>query len=512
MASSRKPASARQALKKRHSVVRAKARKRHSVVRAKAGKRHSVVRAKAGKRHSVVPAKAGKRHSVVPAKAGTHVFNRIGPPPSRGRPVEAREEVPQAQGRLLQARARLSQTFPGAQAFLQENRKKRIAVALSGGIDSVVLLHLLKDHPGVTAVHVHHSLSPNADAWAAFCRRLCKRWAVPLSVSQVSVKKKGKGLEAAAREARYAAFRTLKADVIALAHHLDDQAETVLMNLLRGAGLRGAGGMRPLARFEGKLLARPLLEVPRKDLESYARLHGLEWIEDETNADESLTRNFLRRRVGPLLETRFPQWRRSLARAARLFSEKDDRAARLLREYLASRNLKAPSEAKLVEMLKQLTGGGAHTRLEHGATTLRVHRNRLVADAAGVPRHFTAPPADFTALPWKGERRLKIPALGGELRFRAGDGIASEHLKKKAFQVRLRSGGERPQLHPRRPRRTLKNLFQEAGVPSWARLRTPLLFCDEDLVWAPGLGVDVRYQGRGVAPEWIVDRENRVRP
>src|SRR3954463_3079620 len=155
MASSRKPASARQALKKRHSVVRAKARKRHSVVRAKAGKRHSVV-----------PAKAGKRHSVVPAKAGTHVFNRIGPPPSRGRPVEAREEVPQAQGRLLQARARLSPTFPGAQAFLQENRGKRIVVALSGGIDSVVLLHLLKDHPGVTAVHVHHRLSPNADAWA----------------------------------------------------------------------------------------------------------------------------------------------------------------------------------------------------------------------------------------------------------------------------------------------------------------------------------------------------------
>src|SRR3954471_23689656 len=399
------------------------------------------------------------------------------------------------------------QASASALAFLQAQGKKRIAVALSGGIDSVVLLHLLKGHPGVTAVHVHHGLSPNADAWAAFCRRLCKRWGVPLSVFHVRVNKKGKGLEAAAREARYAAFRKLKADVIALAHHLDDQAETVLMNLLRGAGLRGAAGMRPLARFEGKLLARPLLEIPRKDLESYARLHELEWIEDETNSDESLTRNFLRRRVGPLLETRFPQWRRSLARAARLFSEKDDRAARLLREYLAARNLKAPSEAKLVEMLKQLTGGGAHTRLEHGATTLRVHRNRLVADPAAVPR-------DFAAVPWKGERRLKIAALGGELRFKAGDGIASDHWKAKGktFQVRLRSGGERLQVHPRRPRRTLKNLFQEAGVPSWARARVPLLFCGEDLVWAPGLGVDVRYQGRGLAPEWIVEKKNVVCP
>src|SRR3954466_3926048 len=295
-----------------------------------------------------------------------------------------------------------------AQAFLQAQGKKRIAVALSGGIDSVVLLHLLKDHPGVTAVHVHHGLSPNADAWAAFCRRLCKRWGVPLSVSQVSVKKKGKGLEAAAREARYAAFRKLKANVIALAHHLDDQAETVLMNLLRGAGLRGAAGMRPLARFEGKLLARPLLEIPRKDLESYARLHELEWIEDETNSDESLTRNFLRRRVGPLLETRFPQWKRSLARAARLFSEKDDRAARLLREYLAARNLKAPSEAKLVEMLKQLTGRGAGTQLDHDGKRLRVSGGRFVADAPAA--------AAFAAIPWRGERRLKIPSLGGELR------------------------------------------------------------------------------------------------
>ncbi|MFL6572259.1 MAG: tRNA lysidine(34) synthetase TilS [Burkholderiales bacterium] len=394
--------------------------------------------------------------------------------------------------------------MPGAQAFLQENRRKRIALALSGGLDSVVLLHLLKHHPGLSAVHVHHGLSPNADTWAAFCRKLCKHWAVPLSVFHVSVKKSGKGLEAAAREARYAAFAKVKADVVALAHHLDDQAETVLMNLLRGAGLRGAGGMRALARFDGKILARPLLEIPRKDLESYARLHGLEWIEDESNADETLTRNFLRRRVGPLLETRFPQWKRSLARAARRFSEKDDRAARLLRGYLASQNLKAPNEAKLVEMLKQLTGRGAGTRLEHDGKRLRLYRGRFVADAP------TA--AGFAAMPWRGERRLKIPSLGGELRFRAGEGIDSEHLRKKPFQVRLRSGGERLQVHPRRPRRTLKNLFQEAGVPSWARARVPLLFCGEDLVWAPGLGVDVRYQGRGLAPEWIVEKKNVVCP
>jgi tRNA(Ile)-lysidine synthase len=382
-----------------------------------------------------------------------------------------------------------------AQAFLLAHPGKRITVALSGGMDSVVLLHLLKDHPGVSAIHVHHGLSPNADAWAAFCRRLCRAWKIPLKISKVRIQRGGKGREAAAREARYAALSKAKAEVIALAHHLDDQAETVLMNLLRGSGLRGAGGMRPLARFEGMLLARPLLELSRESLEGYARLHRLEWIEDESNADESYTRNFVRRRLGPLLATRFPQWKSSLARAARLFSEKDDRASRLLREFLSSQGLKSPSEAKLVEMLRQLTSRGARTRVEHDGKALRVYRGRLVADEG--------PPAHFAAVPWKGERRLRIPALGGELRFKPGEGIASRYLKAGTFQVRARSGGERLQLHPRRPRRTLKNLFQEAGVPSWARQRTPLLFCGDDLVWVPGLGVDVRYQGRGLTPEWV---------
>jgi tRNA(Ile)-lysidine synthase len=358
-----------------------------------------------------------------------------------------------------------------------------------------VLLHLLKDHPGVRAIHVHHGLSPNADAWAAFCRRLCKAWRIPLKLSKVKVRRSGRGLEAAAREARYEAFGQLDVDVIALAHHLDDQAETVLMNLLRGAGLRGASGMPPRARFGDKLLARPLLDLSRKRLEDYAQRHRLEWIEDESNADEALTRNFLRRRLAPLIETRFPQWKSALARAGRHFSQKDDRASRLLREFLASRGLRAPSEAKLVEMLRQLTSSGARTNIEHDGKALRVYRGKVSIDSE------TEGP--FDPVPWKGERRLKIPALGGELRFRAGEGIASKHLKERIFQVRLRSGGERLQVHPRRPRRTLKNLFQEAGVPSWARSRTPLLFCGEDLVWVPGLGVDVRFQGRGLTPEWV---------
>jgi tRNA(Ile)-lysidine synthase len=374
-----------------------------------------------------------------------------------------------------------------------------IAVGLSGGVDSVVLLHQLKENSKarVRAVHVHHGLSPNADAWARFCTKLCKRLDVPLAVRKVKVVRKGRGLEAAAREARYQAFRKERAEVIALAHNLDDQAETVLMNLLRGAGARGASGMPEQGRLGGKILWRPLLGVPRSEIEAYARKHNLDWIEDESNADESLTRNFIRRRVGPLLERRFPQWKQSLGRAARHFSKREIGREDLLRKYLQSRGLKAPSEAKLVEMLKQLSSGGARTRLEHDGATLRVYRGELLPDSAT--------PAEFSSREWNGEPRLKLPALGGELRFRKarGKGIALEH---KPLSIRLRSGGERLQPDPRRPRRTLKNLFQEAGVPPWERERLPLLYRGDDLVWVPGLGIDARFQAppgaRGLVPEW----------
>jgi len=381
-------------------------------------------------------------------------------------------------------------------------RGKRVAVGLSGGVDSVVLLHVLKNHDfRLSAIHVHHGLSPNADAWARFCRELCRRWKVPLAVRRVKVEKRGKGLEAAAREARYRVFRGAGSECIALAHHLDDQAETVLMNLLRGAGPSGARGMRQQTRFDKKILLRPLLDVPRGAIVAYARGHGLGWIEDESNADESLTRNFVRRRLAPVIETRFPRWRESLARAARHFSGMELDARTLLREFLASQGLKAPSEAKLVEMLKQLTSSGARTRIEHDGARIRVYRGKISVAPAN-----PCPP--FTALVWKGERRLPIPALGGELVFRRarGTGIDLDQLRRGEAVVRLRSGAERLKPDARRPRRTLKNLFQEAGVPPWERERLPLLYCGDNLVWVPGLGVDARYQAgpkvAGLVPEW----------
>ena len=384
---------------------------------------------------------------------------------------------------------------------IEDRRGKRFLVGLSGGVDSVVLLHALAhEQLGLRAVHVHHGLSPNADSWVRFCGRLCKRLGVSLAVRRVRPKKRN---EEAARAARYAAFRQLPFEVLALAHHLDDQAETVLLNLLRGAGRRGASGMPARGTLDRRVLLRPLLEVPREAIVAYARDNGLEWIEDESNASDAFARNFLRLRIAPLLSARYPRWREALARAARHFARRDADARDLVREFLSAQGLRAPSEAKLVEMLKQLNAGAPGTLIEHDGVRLRTYRGAVCIDQGKIE-------AAFEPIAWRGERKLDVGPLGGELRFKRarGAGIDPKWLNGSILHVRPRSGGERLQPDPRRPRRTLKNLFQEAGVPSWQRKKLPLLYCGDQLVWVPGLGIDARFQAAektaGLVPEWHV--------
>src|SRR5215475_13022250 len=236
----------------------------------------------------------------------------------------------------------------------------RVVVGLSGGGDSVALLHALvriarsmSVRPG--AVHVHHGLSAHADQWAQFCAQLCRDLGVELTEVRVHVDRHSKlGIEGAARELRYAVFKQQRADAIALAHHADDQAETLLMQLLRGAGVRGLSAMPALRMLDpvtGSRLLRPWLRLTRAEIRAYANSSGLSWVEDESNRDEAFDRNFLRAGVLPALAARYPGLRETLGRAAQNLRDAaellDDLAARDARGAVARSSLAVSALAAL---------------------------------------------------------------------------------------------------------------------------------------------------------------------
>ena len=417
-----------------------------------------------------------------------------------------------------------------------------MAAALSGGIDSVVLLDILhrlapRLRLRLSALHVNHQLSPDAARWSAFCRRLCRVRGIPFRSVKVTIPR-GDSVEAAARAARYEVFFSEPADYIALAHHQDDQVETLLLQLLRGAGVRGLAGMPVLRKAQGgrpKAILRPLLDVTRREIHAYAQARGLRWVDDASNVDLYFQRNFLRHRVLPAIAKRFPAYRVTIARAAGHLAEAalvlDEvaradgaaaltngtlaagilrelapaRARNLLRYFLAERGIRMPGAARLAEALRQIVTArhDAQLAIDLGPFQLRQFEGRLHV----VPAR-TALPLDGYVRRWQGERELFLPELGGVLVMAPvrGGGLSLARLSERPVAVRARLGGERLQPDRRRPRRTLKNLMQEAGIPPWERERLPLLYCGADLVWVPALGIDCTYQAapgeRALAPSW----------
>jgi tRNA(Ile)-lysidine synthase len=422
-----------------------------------------------------------------------------------------------------------------------------LALGLSGGMDSVALLSALSGLAAgmrfsLRAVHVNHGISPNAASWAEFCAELCARLSVPLQVEAVDIGPyRDLGLEAAARKARYEVFSRIDADFVVLAQHRDDQAETLLLRLLRGAGLRGLAAMSPSRALAGSRarLLRPLLDVPRAEIEAYARAQGLTWIEDESNADTVRQRNFLRHEALPVLEGQFPAARAAMARAAahlgearelldamaqsdiEAYSEGDAvdvpallalgeaRAKNALRYWCDSRGVEPLSSARLGELLRQLkeSRADARTSLETGDWEFLRYRDRLhLRPSAPDVR------ADLNEV-WNGENAMPLLALGGVLRFKPeeGRGLSAERLRSQRVTVRLRRGGERLRPDRRRPTRTLKNLFQERGVPPWRRDSLPLLYCGENLVSVPGIGDACEYQAEAGEAGLIVTWEPLAR-
>lgn len=437
-----------------------------------------------------------------------------------------------------------------------------MTVGLSGGIDSVVLLDLLariaaRRHFSLQALHVNHQLSPNAHRWAEFCRVLCREHGIPLKVTRVAVRR-GNSLEAAARDARYAVFRRQRTGFIALAHNQDDQSETVLLQLLRGGGVKGLAAMPlvrdlaagPLTRTDvlssrgagaaavssirGPRIFRPLLGASRSEIERYARRRKLAWVEDESNEDTYFPRNFLRHEVLPLIAQKFPAHDAVLARAAGHFAEaaqlldelaasdgrewlkagalqvaglrtlSPPRAKNLLRYFLACCGVAIPGAERVGEALRQAVTAKNDAEV---CIDLEGCQLRRFAGALHVVPRASAPGRGFSRA-WRGESELVLPELHGVLSMtrRRGTGISRARLEVGPITIRVRSGGERLQPDCRRPRRSLKNLLQENAIVPWQRERMPLLYCGEVLVWVPGIGIACDFQARpgerALLPVW----------
>lgn len=415
-------------------------------------------------------------------------------------------------------------------------------VAFSGGLDSQVLLHALAARrerlpAPLTAVHVNHNLQPDAPAWAEHCRAVCAVPGIDYRVLSVQARPlPGESPEAAARAARYRALADAvpSGGVLLTAHHRDDQAETLLLQLLRGAGPKGLAAMPERMTIAGVPLLRPLLDVGRDALREYARQQGLTWVDDPSNARTDYDRNFLRHEILPRLRSRWPAVGDTLARCAghqaeaaqllEALAEADwgqstcsssmktgavpplavstllhlspPRRANLLRHWLHLRGVSMPSTAVLERIDQDLLHAApdAEPLVRWGAVRLRRYREGLYLD------DVLEEESPSRCLDWRPDQPLSLP--GGVLSAvpAQGGGVALHHLPGGNLQVRFRQGGESLRPAGRRERHSLKHLFQESGVPPWERARVPLIYRGDELLAVAGYWVCAEFQARTDEP------------
>ena len=396
---------------------------------------------------------------------------------------------------------------------------RRVLVAFSGGLDSTVLLHaaarcLARNEVELLAAHVNHGLNADAGRWERFCRRAARRFGAGFLARRVCVDVRGRSPEEAARAARYAALETLvrEDEVLLAAHHRDDQAETVLLQLLRGAGPGGLAGMPACARFGGGYLARPLLDTPRARIERYARTHGLEWLDDPANDDLAYTRNYVRKRLAPVLRERWPAWPDTLSRAARHQAEASELIGQIAREryprcrgagetlsasacralsvaeqkavlryWVRRHGLPVPPEGQLLRLIGALLGGGARAGAMVCWRGAEVRHYRGFLYAMKPLKRLT----DRGAWDWLRGTELELPEISTTLTWRVLAERAPALRDAPLLSVRLRRGGEKCAYSGGRFHKHLRKVFQESGVPPWQRDRVPLIYLGDELrlVW-----------------------------
>jgi tRNA(Ile)-lysidine synthase len=429
--------------------------------------------------------------------------------------------------------------------------RRRYCVAYSGGMDSTVLLVALSAIAdrlapgGLRAVHVHHGLHPDADAWAARCQARCRELGVPLRVLHVdATPARGESPEARAREARYDALRAELApgEVLLTAHHADDQLETVLIQLLRGAGVAGLAAMPPEAETGAARHLRPLLAIPRVALRDWALAQGIAgWIEDPANAEPRFSRNHLRSEVLPAIRAHWPAAAAAAARAARHCAEAaalvDELAAldaascvagealnvTAMRSLSAARcrnlvrwqarrlGLPTPDERRLATLLEQLFTAAGDTRPEvrwPGVVALR-HADRLwllpqdALQTPPEPLHWPDPCAPLELGAGLGTLSLEPTTAGG---------LRPAALEAAPWRVVRRHGGERLRLPGRAGSRSLKKLLHAAGVPPWLRERVPLVEIDGKLAAVGDLWVDEAWWAPRGSEGWRLSWEGCTLP
>jgi tRNA(Ile)-lysidine synthase len=414
--------------------------------------------------------------------------------------------------------------------------EKTYWVGYSGGLDSHVLLHALTQlrltFPlKIKAIHVHHGLSPNADDWTTHCKSICQALKIDLEIQKINLSDRT-NLEEQARERRYEVFENLlgSQDILLTAHHQDDQAETVLLQLLRGAGPKGLASMPHFKKFGKAWHARPLLNFTREQLENYACQQQLNWIDDESNKHTDLTRNFLRHEVLSLLKKRWPSVNATLARVAENCAEAqlilDDQAqlelARvagsventlsvkkllalnpskqrlLLRAWIQKENFPLPSAVKLQQLQRDMLLA-REDKTPHffwKNAELRRYRDDLFIQPI-LPEHDNK-----QILSWDLQGSLTLPNLGVlNSTVTQGQGLRADI---KNVSVRFRQGGEMIQLPGRSSRHCLKKLFQQWNVLPWERNRIPLLYVEDQLAMVVGFCVARKFMASRDETGWLI--------
>jgi tRNA(Ile)-lysidine synthase len=408
---------------------------------------------------------------------------------------------------------------PAAKLIELAGRKPRVAVAFSGGIDSTVLAYLLvkqrRKLGGLRLLHVDHGLQPASHEWSRRCAQQARVWHVPFVSFRAAISRtRGESLEAAAREARYRLLQNaLKpGEVLVTAQHRDDQAETLLLQLFRGAGVSGLAGMPAIAAFGAGAIARPLLQVSRTEIAALATKAKLRWIEDPSNSNMRLSRNFLRRRVLPVIREHWPGVDKALARSAthmaaasRLLNERaagdlarladgaglsvsglrvltEGRRRNALRAFIMRRGVDAPDAARLQEMAGPLLEARADAQPEvhWGDAVLRRRAGRLELEVLPQQRHGQSAESALKSWRWEQDRQFFLNDACESLSL-VDDAAGSIDLERlpKTLVLRARRGGEELRPGPRARTQSLKKLMQSARLTLEQRARLPLIFAGQ---------------------------------